>query len=592
MAKNWVLDPLNARNPSVSGINPPTWASAAGPATRPSFPYLSSSPSAIGYLEHQDVSTAPTQLCRWTIHIPHATGDAICKGKDLVQVPPMENGARVFTDELHQSITSNSFTNTSVDDLPIATDEVTRAIEKDPAALEVDAWKLAIMAGNCELLGQLFEENGCEVPKGLSNIHPFHLAASFIDGGHTCCMPFIELSFILGPSYAFSHNVDNLGHTILDTLLVSIIRSHTSLSPDTVSFEFQSPNRFPGEEKDICGRWDLETEKVRHLFQQGFPSIPNKWKHPFCHTAAQAICHSIIAIFGPACAPNINQMSGLFIRRYTECGMELRPGPLHTLVFITFYLAQQGMPGETLFGALAVLVCLLSLGADVSLEADISVEEILGDSELRKVPAAVIDRWTGDCKTGWNSFAQVLVHAEMSKGQESPRHSDNKSENEASEDGDNDSESNLDDDSTLHHCELDILSTKIHRNWLKLKCHNAEIGLLWATIQAELLTYRRIRVGDAWLSENFSMEALEAWLKGTSAVFSTPLVQDQMLREYSRCGWFFKASQFVCPAAKEVSAWHFMNMDSDGGATYGRATFIAPPDINELWVDVVRAEEM
>ncbi|KAI0532514.1 hypothetical protein GGR58DRAFT_489887 [Xylaria digitata] len=593
MAKNWSLDPLNVLNPPVPSINPQTHASAASPMAPPLFPYSSSSPSAIGYKEHQDISIAPTQLCRWAIHVPTPTGDAVPRDHIPLQVPLMENRDRVvnFMDELHQSITSSSFTNTPVEDLPIATDEVTRAIQEDPIALKVDAWKLAIMAGNSELVWQLLKENGDEIPEGLGDTHPFHLAAAFLDGGHTCCMMFQVLSDAFGPSYAFHHNIDNFGHTILDALLVSIIRSHTSLSPEIVSSSFQSPNRFPGEEKDICGRWDPTTDKVRDLFQQGYPRIPTKWKHAFCHTAAQAICHSIITVFGPACAPNINTMSGLFIRRCTACGMELRLGPLHTLVIITFYLAQQGMPGETLFGAHAVLVCLLSLGVDVSFKVDMSAEEILGNEESRgcrhkpfsplqlmqEVPGTVIDGWSSECRAGWNSFAQVLALAEVSMSHKYPG-------NPVGE------RRGLD-----HDCELNMkhrrMGRSVHGEWLKLECHNAEIGLLWAIIQTELLTYRRIGVKDAWLSENFSMEALEAWLKDTSADFLTPLVQDQMLCEHSRCGWFYNAEQFVCPSAPEVSASHFMNMDTGGKSTYGRATFLEVPNLTDLWEDVTQVEE-
>ncbi|KAF2967595.1 hypothetical protein GQX73_g6010 [Xylaria multiplex] len=608
MAKNWSLDRLKAQNPPTPNINPQTHTSAASPAAPPLFPY-SSSPSAIGYKENEDISRAPTQLCRWVIHVSDATEDykIIDENEDqsLVQSSSMETNKVVdFTDELLQSMTSNSFTSTPLENLAIATDEVIRAIQEDPVALEVDAWKLAIMAGNSSLLSERYR-NRERAPEGLDDIHPFHLAAAFLNGGHTCCMMFEMLVRILSPTYAFHHNVDSFGHTILDALLVSIIRSHTSLSPETVSFSFQSPNRFPGEEKDICGRWDPTTDKVRHLFQQGYSRIPTKWKHAFCHTAAQAICHSIIVIFGPACAPNINTMSGLFIRRCTICGMELRLGPLHTLVIITFYLAQQGMPGETLFGALAVLVCLLSLGADVSLEANISVEEILGNAESREcrhkpfspfqlmqeVPDDLIDGWSSECRTGWSSFAQVLAHVEASMNPPLSENSDRGLRAQFGEYGDDNSEISLDYDPEMGPCGLENWPSGVHTNWLKLKCQSAEMGLLWATIQTELLTYRRIGVGDAWLSDNFSMEALEAWLKGNSAEFLTPLVQDQMLQEHSRCGWFHRVGRLVCPTAPEVSASHFMNMDSGGRGTYERATFLDVPDLIFLWADVTVLEE-
>jgi len=104
----------------------------------------------------------------------------------------------------------------------------------------------------------------------------------------------------------------------------------------------------------------------------------------------------------------------LFVRRCGNCGLELKLGPLHTLVVVAFHLAHRGMPGETLFGALAILVCLLSLGADPSLRTMISVENILGHAEpgrcchklidasdlMEAVPHDFVAQWTTDCRTG------------------------------------------------------------------------------------------------------------------------------------------------------------------------------------------------
>ncbi|RWA10603.1 hypothetical protein EKO27_g4501 [Xylaria grammica] len=137
----------------------------------------------------------------------------------------------VFLDGLCRGL-DITFTGTHVENLPIAQHDVVRAIENDPEALKVDAWKLAIMAGNYELIFDLYEQNRDELPDGIDKIHPLHLAAAFLDGGHACCKVFECLIQLLGVSHAFHHNVDDNGHTILDALIVSILRSHTSISPD------------------------------------------------------------------------------------------------------------------------------------------------------------------------------------------------------------------------------------------------------------------------------------------------------------------------------------------------------------------------
>jgi hypothetical protein len=73
-------------------------------------------------------------------------------------------------------------------------------------------------------------------------------------------------------------------------------------------------------------------------------------------------------MLGSPASPRIDLLSGLFVRPCHNCALEPQLGPLHTLVVVAFYLAHLGMPGETLLGALAILVCLLSLGADASLK--------------------------------------------------------------------------------------------------------------------------------------------------------------------------------------------------------------------------------
>lgn len=545
--------------------------------------------TALASPSRRNVFNPPTQLCNWAIHVPFPTGDARCIFRD--NDPQVQPPTTSFTEELRQSIACSSSNNTPLEDMPIAQESIVRTIENDPKALDVDAWKLAIVAGNHELLQDLFSENEMEALEGLDDIYPFHLAASFLDGGHACCKVFESLIDILEPTYPFFHNVDNLGNTILDALTVSILRSHTTISPDSVSYGFRSPKRFPGEEIDICGRWASDSPEVRELFGHGYCQIPALWKHPFCHSAVQAICHSIIAIYVPPCAPNINTRSGLFIRRCTECGLELRLMPLHTLVVTTYHLASSGRPGETLFGALAVLVCLLSLGADASLKANISVKEILMISDagecshadlsplelMRRVPENIIDVWSSEQKVGWRCFAHILARVE---GQRKPRpksdsHNEVMNQPELSNHG-----SELEADVHPSDDECELYGGGSHISWMNLKWYGADIGLLWATIQTELLTYRRIEEGDPWMSERFSMKALEEWLLGYSVGFQTSLVTEKLMQKHSRCGWFLRMYDCIMthPIAQEVSASYFMNMD-----IYKRTTYTSQIRLEEVW---------
>jgi hypothetical protein len=591
MAKNWGREMTDMQMGRASASTSPGWSVTENPATPSFYLNLPSSPILLESSVLSNVSNPPTHLCNWTIHVPVAIGEVDCENASA-ELPHAQTINTSFTDELRQSIASSSFTRNPPENLPLAQDTILRAIENEPRAMELDAWKFAIMAGNSKLLSDLGRKID-ERPEGINDLYPFHLSAAFLDGGHACCEVFTTLTKILGPTYAFHHDVDNFGHTILDALMVSILRSHTSISPDAVSYGFRSPYRFPGEEMDICGRWGPGTPRIRDLFRQGFSRIPIKWKHQFCHTAVQAICHSIVTVYGSPSAPDINKRSGLFIRRCTECGMELKPGPLHTLIIITFYLAELGMTGETLFGALAVLVCLLSMGADVSFQATISVEEILKTSEggkchhtsltplelMQQVPGNIIDGWSDSCRVGWNCFARVLIQAEEHNLSSRDKMSDSGDERESAAGLDHDEELSASDFAEQYACDLTSDIGGSPHTMLKLKCHDGKMGLLWATIQTELLTYRRINDGDPWVSAHFSLKALEAWLMGRSADFLTPLVEDRMMQKHSQCGWFHRAESLPFPAAQDVSARYFMNMD-----IYDRATFIDVPDEYSLWL--------
>ncbi|KAG4291717.1 hypothetical protein FPRO06_12970 [Fusarium proliferatum] len=590
LAKNWDQEMWNQNPAPVFGLTPQT-LNANSPWTPSAFLNLSSGPSSPEISGVPNISFPPTQLCKWSIHLSNKSYYGhVSNYEERTPLPgsqpPADLGPSSFVDSLHQSMISNDFTATPEADLPLAQEMITRSLEENPAALQLDAWKLAIMAGNTELLYKLWQDNGEEPPGEIEAIYPLHLAAAFLNGGKQCCRVFTELYGLLPSAFAFYHNIDDHGHTILDALVVNILRSHTSIQPGHVSHGFHSPNRFPGEENDICGRWDAETPAVRELFKQGYARIPTRWKHPFCHTAVQAVCHSIIAIFAAPDSPDINTESGLFVRRCTACGLELKLSSLHTLVVTAFYLAQSGIPGETLFGVLAVMLCLISLGADASIKANVSVEQILKSSDtgqcrhtllspldlMRAVPGNVIEGWTGSCRVGWGCLTEVLALAMLQQDQER-RGRPHRPSSPLVDEWPNTPTSSLSESSDHNSCCEDF-QLHCHDNWLKLPCNGPRIGLLWASIQTELLTYRRVSDRDSWISENFSMEAINAWLDEDNIELSMPLVKNRMFKAHTRCGWFSRASDFLCPIAEDVCTEHFMNMD-----IFRRTSYIETPGL-------------
>ncbi|KLO90671.1 uncharacterized protein FFMR_14632 [Fusarium fujikuroi] len=595
LAKNWGREVPNSTQ--AFDLIPQTPITHS-PWTPSAFLNLSSGPSSPEISNATNVSFPPTQLCNWSIHSYYGNGNSMAvttspDSKTSTDIQPSS-----FVVSLHQSMVLSNFTTIPKSDLPLAHDLITRSLEEHPATLQLEAWKLAIMAGNRELLDQLCEENGFDPPEGIEALHPFHLAAAYLDGGNQCCGVFTDLFQIVSPTFAFYHNIDDHGHTILDALIVTVLRSHTNIQPDDVSYGFHSPTVFPGEESDVCGRWDSETPTVRELFRQGYARIPTKWKHPFCHTAVQAVCHSLVAIFASPASPNIHTQSGLFVRRCTTCGLELKLRPLHTIVVVAFYLAQLGMPGETLFGALAMMTCLIALGADVSTKADISVEEILRSSDagecrhkmlsplelIKAIPGGVIEAWSESCRIGWGCLTETLVLVVLEREQERSSRSQG-SMGPLGHKWPGTLASSLSDSLADESCWV-MFQEECHDNWLKLPCSGQRIGLLWASIQTEVLTYRRIREGDSWISENFSMKALKAWLEAEDTELSMPLVQKRMFKVHTRCGWFGKAMEFLCPTAEDVCRKHFMNMDIDSKTSY-----IEQPDLQGAFESLEQVED-
>jgi hypothetical protein len=128
-----------------------------------------------------------------------------------------------------------------------------------------------------------------------------------------------------------------------------------------------------------------------------------------------------------------------------------------------------------------------------------------------------------------------------------------------------------------------------HEYLSKIQCTGPIIGLTWAAIQAELLTYRRVSEIGPWISTNFPMRALAAWLKQESSTFESLLVRNRLLKAHSLCGWFvseqyavrrYQVEDMVWPMAENVCRTRFDMMDD-----YQRSSFIFEIDSGGMWSD-------
>jgi hypothetical protein len=571
------------------------------------------------HLPHRD-PPEPPKLCFWSIHgiddleyvrnIPSPPPEPIedFEAIDEADWPDWPDECKYFSfvEKLQIALKTNSFSSVDMNDLPLSLSQVAQSAEQSPDQLLVEALGFAIMARNEALLWELMDDVEF---LDLSCLSPFHLAASYISGAKTCCnvLDFVVKNFS-GPDISQRLYVNPLGHTVLDTLMIGILKYHTSCWPGIVDAKMAKDKRFIGEDLDVCGRWDADSPCIRKLLAEGTPIIPPDWKHMFCHTSAQALCHSIGTLFGTRFAPDINTPSGLFMKQ-CSCGRQLQLQPLHCLVMVAFHLAQSGRPDENLFGILACLVCMLVNGTNPLIEAHASIDMLIGRemadmcSHLsldplqfaEQIPKDLVSEWTDDVRLGWSVFCKVLGFAqdERRKGETqtfAQRYNrargfsidfddlmigEDRADDAFGQDfEEQDFEEQDEDDEDVE--EVWCRHRKTHGNFYD---GSREIGLLWGAIQTELLTYRKAEESDAWISNNFVMQSLVGGLENGFGVSLLPLVENGMMKPVCHCGRFREAHDEACVMVQEASAWYFSNTD-----IWKRATYIVIPEYRtELW---------
>jgi len=557
------------------------------------------------------LNNQPSPLCRWTIHanfrnsfdddsddeyVPEYIDDreALDENERLYRWSS-NNSKKTFEEKLTAALDTNSFSSLNSDSLPFALAQVAQATRSSPKELILESFGFSIMARNEEVFSRFVSKVEIGSLRA-AGIYPFHLLTSYLDGSKTCCnlldTALNNIAMQSARNCVPELYVDSHKHTVLDNLMINILKSHTSCPPVTVDDKWAKLKRFTGEEIDICGRWDADSACIRELFAEGRANIPIEWKHMFCHTSVQAICHSIGRLFGPMFAPSINTPSGLFRKSCQACRKDLVLSPLHSLVLVAFHLATSGCQGENLFGMLACLVCLLANGANPKQKVDISLEALMNRDTATKcthesldpwefsqrVPDRLMEEWTDIAGLGWRVFCSMLQYARdesRSNVQAAPTSREERYFSnyiEVSDDSDRDGESSDygsdDEEETCQHA-------KEHGNFYG---KSKVIGKLWAAIQTELLTYRRITEEDPWMSENISMEAILDGLKN-QGFFDIPLIMENMMTPYCQCGRFLDVLDEASVCVDEECTHYFANVD-----VWERAVYIdIPEDTNYCW---------
>ncbi|OCL14233.1 hypothetical protein AOQ84DRAFT_384874 [Glonium stellatum] len=529
-------------------------------------------------------SPRPSQLCRWVIHL--ADIDAIQMVENYVPSPPRDNNGQdpqdettwtnwpdtwyqpQFPEKLRNGLENNDFSTIVTGSLPVAIPQVVKAAQKSPDELLKEAFGFSIIGRNVGLLARLLDQI-CHSNVNVIGLYPLHMAASYLDGANTCCDVFEQLlgkiSILLEAADGNVNDlyVNELGHTVLDILMVTILKSHTSLTPDVVDDALRSEKRFVGEEIDICGRWDADSDCIRACLAEGKAMIPFSWKHKFCHTSAQAICHSIDLLYEDLPDATLSSPSGLFTKYCLACGSKMQLQPLHTLVMTAFHLARAGCEDEDLFGVLACLLCLVANGVDASRTADLSLVLLLGEempsdccNHAELSPADLARSLTAHLPAssplkvdiGWRLFCHVLRQCEQIKRFDRTYYGDSNVFGEH-DDG--------------HVLGFSAVCRGFHRHPFG---KNKTLAMLWASVQAELATYRRLNEGESWLSGKFNLEALLDSLElGLDPAIG--LLEEGLLMPFCICGKF-RYSTTLFPTIQEISRRYFANLDVWNRATY------------------------
>ena len=568
------------------GRGPPTWNSeslqfdiyqATSPRSIPSTPqasidaaHRSDQPriSSTEKVRQVDIVPEPSQLCNWSLHYHNDVDCELIPSRTPTPEPdpdPLsENSWKPWPSSwkeppyektLLESLASNTFSNIDAKSLPIAVPRIIEASKQSDRELLEEAVCFAVMARNFKLLDELMFKLDQATQEKSQDRNLLHLAASYLDGSKSCCTVAMTL---LEPEYGIffrSSTLNTLGHTVFDNLMISILKSHTAVTPALLDDSLRGEKRFAGEEVDICGRWDADSDCFRRLAATGILHIPFTWKHKFCHTSAQAISHYITGVGAYSVDIDDDNIchipSGLFSKLCVSCGLKMQLLPLHTLVLTAFTLAQFGKQDEDLFGMLAVLLSVLFSGADPLLTADISISALFpgaevdtsgtsncSHEELRPaelatcIPAHFIDNWSPNTRTGWKIFCLILQRCEKSWHERGP--------------------------------ELCTVALNHRPNYFG---QDEFLGLLYGAVQTELLTYRRLQEGEPWVSANFDMETLFRDLT-TGNEISIGLIENEMMQPVCHCGRF-RAHHRLLPRGQEAMRYYFSNLED-----WSRSTFL------------------
>ena len=207
---------------------------------------------------NNDEPTPPSDLCRWYIHVRQdeyvpIPGDEFGSPTFLQSDPDEDSNWIIWSSNqqqaslqthLRNALEHNDFSTTPTTELPVAIPQIAKAADEERSnELLVESLGFSIISRNSDQTSRILKQLNKKKINPTS-LGPFHLAASFLDGSKSCCNVFSELTSAITGSKVHETYWNEHGHTILDSLMITIIKSHTSASPVVVDDNLKDVARF------------------------------------------------------------------------------------------------------------------------------------------------------------------------------------------------------------------------------------------------------------------------------------------------------------------------------------------------------------
>ena len=184
----------------------------------------------------------PSQLCDWSIHVDPENYVDPSTETDAEQTIVCDQPR--FEDHPRHGLETNQFSTISVEDVPLGVSDVVQAARLSPHEMIRESFSFAIMARNWNLVETLLTR-ACQEDVNLASVFPLHLATSYLDGAAQCCNILdLLLQYRAYSGLMVYHN--DLGHTVLDNLILTVLQSHARDLPGTFGQYLKRESRFSG----------------------------------------------------------------------------------------------------------------------------------------------------------------------------------------------------------------------------------------------------------------------------------------------------------------------------------------------------------